>query len=146
MECGYLDQQEPDHPADDHLQGEVDVLGQHTLGHRHLVELGQLGVRLGREVDSHAGEHPRGLVIGDRVLEGDVPGHEPHAIVPGEVAEAGLVTSVGLEQPVVDVGDGRAGDILFEAPRGVGHGEVPEHAPESLDRPDPGEGTDGRAR
>jgi hypothetical protein len=50
---------------------------------------------------------------------------------------------VRLEQPVVDVGDGRAGDVLVEAPSGVGHGEVPEHAPESLDRPDPGQGTDG---
>ena len=83
VEGGDLDEQQPDHPADHHLQGEVDVVGEDPLAHRRPAELGQLRGRLGRGVDAHAGEHPGRLVIGDRVLEGDVPGHEPHAVVAG---------------------------------------------------------------
>ncbi len=55
--------------------------------------------------------------VGDRVLEGDVAGHEPHAVVAGLVPEAGLVAGVGLEQAAAQVGDGRAGDVLVEGRR-----------------------------
>ena len=89
-------------------------------------------------------QHAGGQVLGERVLEGDVPGHEPHAVVAGQVAEAGLVAGVGLEQAVVDVGDGRARDVLVEtARRSRGSGSSPQHAAEALDGPDAGQGGDG---
>jgi len=57
-----------------------------------------------------------------------------------------LVPGMGLEQAAVDVSDGGAGYVFVEAPGEVGDREQSQHAAESLDRPDPGQGADGRLR
>ena len=64
--------------------------------------------------DAHALEHQRRLVLGDRVLEGDVARGEPHLVVAGLVLEAGLVAGVRLVQAAAEVGDGGAADVLVE--------------------------------
>ena len=56
------------------------------------------------EGDAHALEHDARLVLGDRVLERDVAGDEPHEVVAGLVLEAGLVAGVGLEQAAARCG------------------------------------------
>ena len=85
-----------------------------------------------------------GLVLGDRVLEGDVAGGEPHLLVAALVLVAGLVAGVGLVQAAVEVGHGRARDVLVEAALQVGDDRVADHAAEALDGADAGQRGDDR--
>ena len=150
MEGRDLDEQQADHPAHQDLERGIDVLRQGAS---------DLGVGAGRAAraaraggdgatcprsDAHPVEHPSGLVLGQGVIEGDVPGGEPHEVVPGLVTVPGLVAGMGLEQPAVDVGDGGAGDVLLETGGEIGDGEEPEHAAEALHRADAREGRDRR--
>jgi hypothetical protein len=146
VERGDLDQEQSDHPTDQGLECGVDVVGEdpHRLGPPVPRVDPAGGPR--RAPDAHPVKHSGGLVGGDRVVEGDVPGHEPHAVVAGHIGETRLVTGVRLEEPPVDVGDRRAGDVLLEASPEVGDRQEAEHPAEALDRPDPGQGADGRLR
>ncbi len=142
MEGGDLDEEQADHAGDERLELEVDVGGEQAarLGRGpqlgHLRGLADAGCPCARA-------SMLGLVLGDRVVEGDVAGDEPHLLVAGDVVVAGLVAGVGLEEAAAEVGDGGAGDVVVEAPAEVGHGGVAQHGAEALDRADAGELRDG---
>ena len=125
-----LDEQQRDHAVEHRLEVEVDVVGQDPVGHGLGAELGEVRRRAARRrADAHALEHRLGLVLGDRVLERDVAGGEPHLVVAGLVLEAGLVAGVGLEQALADVVGGGAGDAVVEAAAGRAWGSRRSMAP-----------------
>ena len=96
VEGGDLDQQDVDHPLDQHLEVEIEV-GEDAR----LLHLAADPLRVGRRAapaDAHPVEHPGRLVLGDRVLERDVARREPHLLVTGLGFETRLVARVRLEQ------------------------------------------------
>src|SRR5436309_806457 len=74
--------------------------------------------------DAHALQHALGLVLRDRVLEGDVARREPHLLVAALLLEAGLVPGVGLVQASIEVGHRGAADVLVETALKVGDERV----------------------
>jgi len=67
----------------------------------------------------------------------DVACGEPHQVVSGLVAVAGLVAGVGLDQAVLQMCGRGAGEVVVEVTLEVLDDAVAEEAAEPLDRPDP---------
>ena len=136
-----LHEQHSQHRGDQHLEPEVEIV-EHPPVEEPL--LGDRRVGAGSRGDAHALEHRLGLVLGDRVLEGDVADGIPHAVVAGFLAPAGLISGVGLDEARPEVGGRRPRDVLVEVPLHVGRGEEADHGAEALDGADAGQRGDDR--
>ena len=140
-----LDEQQPDHAPDHHLEREVEV-GEPAQRFRvapRLFGRRRLAAGLG---DAHALEHRLRHVLGDRLLERDVARREPHLLVAAFVFPTRFVARVRLEQAALQVRDRGAGDRLVEVRLQVVDVHGADHRAEALDGADAGERRDRRLR